>query len=168
MSGELLLLLVGVAFILAAVVDVRPRERSIRLAQLDRWPRIATAATGALCVSAASIVLLSDEPNSTTGPVTEAVTDELDPTEISETVRVFVDGRHAGVLKVDSRVPRARLNVTVARAGRHEYATRATIALKGKPAKRTSFDGEVFVDGKGSLKMSLDPDTLVVYVLPLQ
>jgi hypothetical protein len=160
MTVALLVLLLGCVLIAVAMLAVR--ARSIRLARPGSWQRIATAATGALCVSASSIVLLSNEP---TTSVTELLTDTISSGEISEDVRVFIDGRDVGVLHVTQRVPRAHVRVTVDQAGRHSYRTQARIHLAGEPPKRTSYTSEVFIDGEGTLEVVVD-NTSRTYVQP--
>jgi hypothetical protein len=163
MNVALLVLVLGCVLLGFAVLVVR--ARSIRFARPDTWRRIATAATGALCVSASSIVLLSDEPSTATGAVTEVLTDTISEGEISEDVRVFVDGRDVGVLRITQRSPRARVIVKVDKAGRHAYRTQARIHFEGERPKRTSYASEVFVDGEGTLEVVVD-DASRAFVQP--
>jgi hypothetical protein len=162
MTGELLLLLVGVTLVLAALVAIAARGRSTGFARLHGWPLTATLAAGALCVSAGSIVLLSRDP---TGVISEPITDTLSSDEFSEHVRVIIDGREIGVVRIDERSPHARLTVTVAKEGRYAYRTESIVHFKGKRPLTNHFEGKVFIDGKGTLQVSVD-DVAEAFVAP--
>ncbi|MEA2234336.1 MAG: hypothetical protein QOD83_4152 [Solirubrobacteraceae bacterium] len=134
MTGEWILLLVGVVLPLIAVLTARARGLRRGLA-----PRIAAAATGLLCVAAAVMLMTSAAADSRSGPFSVAITDQLGPGQLSERIRVLLDGRGVGLLEVNRRMPRSRVMLAVAHAGRHRYELQVTRRMAGgKPVEVTS------------------------------
>ncbi len=145
MMAGVLVLVVGTALVAAAV-----------LAHRLRGARVAAAATGLLSVVGASVLIATSGAEPAPGPVTVTIVDELGPGQISETVRVFFDGRDAGVLSVDGRKRTAALKATLPRAGRYEYTTQARRRLKGKAPGRASFSKVIEIDGDTTLAIYYD------------
>lgn len=151
MTAELLLLLLGAVLILVGMLAGR-----IPLRAIGRTLRIVAAAGGVLCVVAGLILIGSDGSSVPAGAVRVVITDELGPDQVREEVRVFLDGRDVGVIKVNEQSPRARLAVTVPKAGRHDYKTQSKIQIKGEALKMANNRGEVIIDGKSPLKIFYD------------
>jgi hypothetical protein len=166
MTGALLLLVVGIALLAAAVIELPPGGRALGLARLRRWPRITAAAAGALCVSSATILLLSDDTSVPSGAATEVIVDELGPDQVREEVRIFIDGKDVGVLRIDEHSPKARLAVTVAHAGMKDYRTQLIKQLRGKQPIRRTYSSEVVIDGRGSLGVATAYDGAHLQPMP--
>jgi hypothetical protein len=158
MTGELVLLLLGAVLILAGALAGRAQVRALRLAQVGRMPRIAAVGTGLLCVVAALILIGSDDYAAPAGPVKVTVSNELGPDQVSEEIRVFLDGRDVGVVRVDEQSPKASLTVTVAKTGRHDYRTESTSQLKGQKPVKVSHSDNVLIDGKSRLIVYYDDE----------
>jgi hypothetical protein len=94
-----MLLLVGAVLILVAARA--GGSRAIGIAPPGAALRLGAATAGLLCVVAAVILMSGDGSRETPGPADVAITNELGPQQLSEEIRVFIDGRHVGVLKVD-------------------------------------------------------------------
>jgi hypothetical protein len=140
MTADLLLLLLGTVLILAGVLaGTVPGGNATRRTWRGRTPRIVASSAGVLCVAAGLIVLSSDDYSA--GAVRVTITGELAPEEVSEEIRVFLDGREVGVVKVDERSPKRRVTVTVAKTGRHAYRLESKRQVKGqKPSRVTRND----------------------------
>jgi len=149
-SGEWLFLLVGVALVLAGAVIGR--------AGIGRTVRVALAGVGVLCVVAAGILLGSEDPPASVGPVKVTIANQLGPDQISEQIRVFLDGRHVGVLTVNKQSPRARLTATVAKTGRYEYRLVAHSQVTGKRPTVVSHEDDVFIDAEGRVEVYYDDE----------
>jgi hypothetical protein len=158
MTGELLLLLPGAVLILASAVAGRIKVRAIALAQVGRTLRIAAAGVGVMCVVAALILIGSDSSSARAGPLGVTITDELGPDQVSEQLRVFLDGEDVGVVRVDEQSPKARLTVTVAKVGRHDYRTETTSQIEGQAPKKASNTGDVVIDGESHLEVRSDEE----------
>jgi hypothetical protein len=150
MTAELLLFLVGAALIFVAVFAGRREARAIGLARVGRTLRGAVAGVGVLCVVAALILTGSDDSVAPAGPVRVAIVDELGSGQVSERIRVFLDGRDLGVVKVDRQTPKARLIATVPAAGRYDYVLQAVRQLQGHQPTKISNKGDVVIDGESS------------------
>lgn len=147
MPRELLLLLVGALLISLAALAGGARMR----ARVGRTLRAATAAAGLLCAGAALILMVSDGRDLDAGPVTVVISNELGANQVSEEIRVSLDGREVGVLKVDEQSPRARLTVSVEMAGRYEYTVKSKRRVKGREPTDVSSDGNVAIGEGGRL-----------------
>ncbi len=158
MTGALLLGAVGVALVVLALVQLPVGGRGPGFARLERWPRITAAAAGALSVSAAAVLLLGDDTSVPPGPVSQTIVDELGPGQVREEVRLFIDGKEVGVLRIDERTPVARLVIKVARAGTHAYRTELVQQLEGKATLRRTYSSEVVIDGEHTLEIATASD----------
>ncbi|MEY2516144.1 MAG: hypothetical protein QOJ89_3502 [bacterium] len=165
MTDESVLLVLGAALMLVAALAGRPRARAIGLA---RGPALrgALAAAGALCVVAAVILRGSDERDVPAGAVTVEITDELGSGQLSERIRVFLDGRDVGVVTVDERAPKARLSVTVPKAGRFAYRLQSTRQVNGRQPTRVDTTGNVVIDGHSSRLDVFSDDEGKTYLVP--
>lgn len=119
--------------------------------------RLGAATAGLLCVVAAVILMSSDGSRETPGTVNVAITNELGPQQLSEEISVFIDGRHVGVLKVDTRSPKARMVVAVSKVGRHAYTLVARRRAQGRSMVEVSSKGDVVIDGDSPLTFYSDP-----------
>jgi len=150
MAGEWLFLLVGVALALTGALAGRLR--------MGQPPRIAIAGVGMLCVVAASILLASEDPRASVGPVRVTIVNELGPDQVREKISVFLDGRNIGVLEVDERSPRARVTATVAKTGRYDYRLVARSQVTGRAPTEVSHEDDVFIDADGRLDIYYDDE----------
>ena len=153
MTGEWILLIIGAVLLLAGAVGARVVRRAGSRATPPATARAAAAGVGVLCVAAA---LMLPSTGTSSAAVKAVVENELAAGQISERIRVFIDGKAAGTLSVDRRSPKARLTVTVSRPGEHSYRLESSRRLEGKaPSIRTS-RGEVVIDGSGPLVLYAD------------
>lgn len=156
MTGGWALLVVGVALLGCAAVAAPARALARAVTLRGTTARLTLAAAGALCVSAAAILLAGEQAQSSGTPLTAKITNELGSGQVSERIEVFIDGRAVGVIAVDRTTPKDELVVSVKRAGTHAYRLVSTRVLVGrKPATRTNA-GEVTIDGMGPLVLYAD------------
>jgi hypothetical protein len=167
MTGELLLLLIGTGLILAGALAGGSRAGAIGLARVGAVPRIAVGGAGLLCVVAAVIVMTSDDSGAPRGPLRVALSDELGPAQVSEQIRVFIDGQDKGVIRIDEQSPKARLTLTVPKPGRYDYRLETTRQLKGKKPVHVSSKGDVAIDGSSHLAVYSD-DTGQTYLVAVR
>jgi len=118
--------------------------------------RLVIGATGLLCVIAATILLSSADVADRAGLVAVAIDNELGSGQVSEEVRVFLDGRYVGVLTVNQKSPTARLTATVTGAGRHGYRLLTRRVVKGRGVKVIRSHGDVVIDGRRDLFIVAD------------
>jgi hypothetical protein len=166
MTDGSVLLVLGAALMLVAALAGRPRARAIGLARAGRAARGALAATAVLCVVAAVILRGSDERDVPAGPITVEITDDLIPGQLSERIRVFLDGHDVGVVAVDERAPKARLSVTVPKAGRFAYTLQSTRQVNGRQPTRVDTTGDVVIDGHSSRLDVLSDDEGNTFLYP--
>ena len=153
MTGEWILLTVGGVLLLSGAVGAAALRRAGARATPPATARVAAAGAGLLCVVAA---LMLPSTGTSSAAVTAVVENELGDGQISERIRVFIDGKDAGMLSVDRRSPKARLKVIVARPGEHAYRLESLRHLKGKQASRRTSSGKVVIDGSGPLVLYAD------------
>lgn len=153
MTGEWILLIVGAVLLLVGAVGARAWRHTGSRATPPATARAAAAGAGALCVVAA---LMLPSTGTSSAAVKAVVENELAAGQISERIRVFIDGKHAGVLSVDRRSPKARLTVIVSRPGEHSYRLESSRQLEGKSPSRRTSRGEVVIDGTGPLALYAD------------
>jgi hypothetical protein len=120
--------------------------------------RLGIAGIGLMCVVAAVILLASG--GSAKGPISATIMCELDPALVSDEITVFLDGRSVGIIRVDEHSPRAKLRVTVSKAGRHDYRLRSTRRVKGGELRRVTHTSDVVIDGKHPLLIYYGMSTL--------
>lgn len=140
-----IVLVAGVMLIAAAVVGHRSCAT-----------RGAAAVTGLLGVVGASLLIAGSGAEPAAGPITVTIVDELGPDQVFEEVRVRFDGRDAGILSVGAANPRATLRVTLPRAGRYTYTTRAKRRLKGRASGQATFSKTIEIDGDSTLQIYYD------------
>lgn len=150
MTAESVLLLLGAALMFVALLAGRARARAIGPARAGPALRGALAAAGVLCVVAALILLSTDDGHVPAGAVSVEITDELSSHQVSERIKVFLDGRDVGVVEVDEHAPKARLSVTVPKAGRYAYRLEAQRQVNGRKPTKVQSDGNVVIDGHSS------------------
>jgi hypothetical protein len=155
------LLALGAALLAATALACTPQLRAVGLPELGRTPRLSGVAAGVLCVAAGLILLGSADYDSPAGAVRTTIVAELSPGEISEEIRVFLDGRDVGVVRADARSPKAHLPVTVTRTGRHDYRLRSTVKLRGKPVEVARRSSQVVVGDGSRLGIYYGPDGAV-------
>ena len=132
-----LMLVVGGVLVLAGALAGRPQLRAIGLAPLGRSACGAIAATGLLCVVAGLILLGGEGASAKPGPVRATVEAELAPDEVSEEIRVFLDGRDMGIVRVDKQAPKARLG----RLGRRRRPPRLSRAVNAPGDRAAAGEG---------------------------
>lgn len=156
MTLELALLIAGAVLVVAAALSGRPGMPGTRAWSASPAPRLALAFAGVLSLTAGLILLTSDTAE--TGQVRATITAELASDEVSEEIRVFIDGRDKGVISVDERRPTSRLAVTVDWAGRHRYRLESTRQVKGKQPERAGREDDVVIAAGGRLDIVYSRD----------
>lgn len=149
-NGYVILLLAGIVLVAAGALGA--------IAGAGRTARIAAAATGLLCVVAGVILMTSDSCTSEGDTIEAAVLNQNNPGQLSERIRVFLDGHDAGVIAVDAQSPDARLPVTLKGTCRHRYRLEVRRQNKGDAPKRIVSSGAVGVHRGDSLYVISDPD----------
>jgi hypothetical protein len=159
MAGATVLLIVGTLLLLVAGAVGGSRGRAIGLQGAGSTARFAIGGVGLMCVLAGSILLTSgDEPK---GPVTATIMCELDPRLTSEAIAVYIDKRSVGVIRMDKHSPKAELQVTVSKAGRHDYGLEARRRTAGGERKQISHADQLVIDGKHPLLVYYSDDKAV-------
>lgn len=167
MSAELLLLTVGSLLVVLAALAGKRRTRTIGYDRAVRTARVSVASTGVLCLVSGLILLSGSAADAPAGPVRVTIEAELAPKELSEEVRVFLDGRDRGVVRVDERSPVSRLAVTVDAIGRHDYRLESTRQVRGKRPEKAARSDDVIIDRQAMLGIFFGPDGKV-YLLDLR
>lgn len=163
MPAELLLTVGAVAVVGAALAGQR-RVRALGHDRALRTARIALASTGVLCLVSGLILLSGSTAEAPAGPVRVTIEAELAPEELSEEVRVFLDGRDRGVVRVDKRSPVSRLAVTVDALGRHDYRLESIRQVRGKPPEKAARRDDVIIDKQAKLGIFFGPEGKVYLV----
>jgi hypothetical protein len=144
-TAEQVLLVLGAGLLVAA-------ERAMSIA------RVSLGSIGALSVVAAIILVAGGGVGTRSGAVRVSIGDELGPDQVSEEIRVFLDGRDVGVLRVDRRTPKAQLTAKLSRAGRHRYRLDYTRVRKGKAPARGTSESEVVIEHSRPLLLYADDE----------
>jgi hypothetical protein len=141
MTIDIIIGLFGGLLIFVAIVGGGFELRELKVPKVGRVARAAAAVVGSLLLLfAIPSSAYSDDPpmpTITTSPppttpsqpietpvprtVDFTIQDELGDNQITEQIKVHVDGRLVGTLTVDVAHPRASLTVTVTSPGRHSY-----------------------------------------------
>jgi hypothetical protein len=79
-------------------------------------------------------VVPTENPGPPAAPLDFTVSDQLGDGQITEQIRVHIDGRLVGTLTVDAAHPHSTVTVTVPRPGRYSYelASQSTFILDGE------------------------------------
>jgi len=161
------LLVVGAALVLGGALAAARRLRFAGVARPGRTVGLAVAGTGLLCLVAGLILLGGEGTGAKARAFPATITAELDEgVEVSEEIRVFLDGRDVGIVRVDERRPVSKLALTVDRTGRHEYRLESIRQRKGHPPERARRADRVDIDRDGRLGIFYGPEG-EVYLLAL-
>jgi hypothetical protein len=149
MTAGLTFLLVGGLLVAAG---------AIAFGRAGRTAGLAIAGTGLMCGVAGLILLGGEGTGAKAGPVRATIRAELEPDEVSEEIRVFLDGRDAGVVRVDARAPVSDLAVSVDRVGRHAYRLESVRQKKGKRPEQARRTDKVAIADRSRLGIFYGPD----------
>ena len=151
MTGEAFFLPIGAALILAALLARTWLLRVIGLTPARTTFRLTVGVVGVLCVLTGLILIGSDRAATREGRVKVTIVQDLNPRMVREEIRVFLDGRPVGVVKVDERSPVARLIVIVPKVDRYDYRLESARQRKGEAPSRAVFGSRVRIDGNEPL-----------------
>jgi hypothetical protein len=155
MAGEWSLVVVGAVLLLAAALATR-RGRAGDTSRAMAITAITAASCGALCVAAGVILVAGGGSTASSGSVRVTIGNELSKGQVSEEIRIFLDDRAVGVLRVDRRTPKAQLSVTLAHKGRYRYRLVSTRMLEGQVSARRTSRGRVVIDSSRPLLLYAD------------
>jgi hypothetical protein len=163
MNPELLLFGVGCLLLVTGLLGGGFELRELKVPQVGRVARVLATVFGGACIvlglgmtsveadrgeHTANAVEVAQAAEPEQAPVEFAIRDQLGELQISETITVVVDGRHAGELTIDEAQPESELSISVDEPGRHDY----TIAVS---SVELAEDGLSFVErersGQGSI-----------------
>jgi hypothetical protein len=102
--------------------------KEIKIPRIGIGSRLLSSAAGLGFLLWGTGMASSTEPSVTTGlrsPVTVTIRDSLGSNQISEQVRVLIDGDEAGTLTVNEHYPQSTLTVTVPTEGQYSYILEA-------------------------------------------
>src|SRR5579872_6615116 len=115
--GDVVVLLFGGFLVLIAIVGGGLEVKEVKIPPLGKGARLLAAIAGVILILIGVGMRQEAAPpgdhQASQSPVTFSVADSLGEDEISEKVRILIDGREAGTLTVDEHYREANLNVTV-------------------------------------------------------
>lgn len=138
MKAETIVLVLGGLLLLSAVVGGGFEVKEVKIPRISGWARALAGIAGALLLAVG--ISMSNPPPDPPGPdnggvpdhgsVTFSLLDELGEGQVSEQVRVLIDGRERGTLTVNDRFPSARIRIDVPKAGQYGYDLEATAQFR--------------------------------------
>jgi hypothetical protein len=128
MSAETVMLILGGLLVLTGILGGGFEVKEIKIPRIGTGSRVLAAVAGIVFMSWGVGLANSAHPSALTGsetPVTVTIRDELGDGQVSEQVRVLVNGDEAGTLTVNEHYPLSTLTVTVPREGQYSYILEA-------------------------------------------
>ena len=128
MSAEIVMVILGGVLVLTAVLGGGFEVKEIKIPRIGPGSRVLAAAAGTVFLWWGAGMADSGHPSTLPGagaPVTVTLRDSLGDGQISEQVRVFVNGDEIGTLTVNDHYPSATLAVTVPKEGQYSYVLQA-------------------------------------------
>lgn len=160
MSAQTLILIMGGLLVLTAIIGGGLEVKEIKIPKIGGWTRTLAGIVGAVLVvlGVGMSNPPADDPNrrladpdaNTPTAVVFYLRDELGEDQVSEQVRVLIDGSEVGTLTVNEHFPRSRIAVTVPSAGRYSYVLEATAVFRGANRKPYTIVGA----GQGNISVS--------------
>lgn len=154
MSAQSIMLILGALLILTAILGGGFEVKEIKIPRIGIGGRTASAVFGTVFLVWGTGMPGHDYlPPSATPfetPVTVTIRDELGDDQISEQVRVLVNGDEAGTLTVNEHYPSSTLTVTVPKEGQYSYTleARAVFIDDDRNGMR-----EIFGAGQGAINI---------------
>jgi hypothetical protein len=128
MSAETVLLILGGLLVLTAILGGGFEVKEIKIPRIGIGSRVLAAAAGMAFLGWGTGMASSNRPVTTARfdtPVTVTIRDALGDDQVSEQVRVLVNGEEAGTLTVNEHYPLSTLTVTVPTEGQYSYTLEA-------------------------------------------
>ena len=156
LTGDVLILLLGGLLVLSGIIGGGFEIKEIKIPKIGTISRILASIAGIVLIfvgvgmrdqaSQPATSMNSDPPSLSTF----SIFDNLGEDQVSEQVRILIDGKEVGTLTVSEDYQYSGINVTVPTAGRHGYDLEAT-------AKFRDEDGRIYTiigGGQGSINVS--------------
>jgi hypothetical protein len=153
MSTQVALFVIGAVLLLISILGGGIEVKELKIPRLNKGPRVGAGAAGLVFVflgillESAHAVDPGPQPEMAAEPITFYVIDSLGENQISEQVRILIDGQEAGTLTVDENFPKTRLPIRVPEAGRYSYV----IEAQGVFALEDGGKGEFAGAGQGAI-----------------
>jgi hypothetical protein len=151
MSAHILLLALGGLLIVVAILGGGIEARELRIPQIGKWPRVLAGLTG-MFFFALGIGFIPDSPSIGPGPpelVTFKIRDELGEGQVSEQVRVLLNGKEVGYLNVNQDYPASTISVSVPSEGVYSYVLEARAFFRDENKQEREFQGS----GQGNIEV---------------
>ena len=127
MSAEIVMLILGGVLVLTAILGGGFEVKEIKIPRIGAGSRVLAAAAGTVFLLWGAGMADSSQASSWSGSeaVTVTIRDSLGDGQISEQVRVLVDGDEVGTLTVNEHYQSSTLRVTVPKEGQYSYILQA-------------------------------------------
>jgi hypothetical protein len=128
MTAETVMMILGGVLVLTGVLGGGFEVKEIKIPRIGIGSRLLSAAAGLGFLLWGAGIASSTQLSATSGfrsPVTVTIRDSLGSNQISEQVRVLIDGDEAGTLTVNEHYPQSTLTVTVPKEGQYSYILEA-------------------------------------------
>ncbi len=161
MSGDVLILILGGLLVTIGVIGGGFEVKELKVPKVGGGSRILAGIVGSVLIIVGigmgtstpapaypkAEVGISDNKASL---INFSITDQLGEGQVSEQVRVLIDGKEVGTLKVDSYYPKSTIAVSVPRSGRYSYDLEAIAIFRDENKKLYEIEGV----GQGSINVN--------------
>ncbi len=156
MSAELVVLMLGSLLVMIGIIGGGFEIKELKVPQVGGMARLVSGAAGAVLL-VVGIGMKTEAVNnkSPTDPPTPtsiafSLFDQLGEDQISEQVRVLINGRDVGTLSVSQQRPSASLTVSVPKAGQYSYMLAADAVFRDGSGRHVRLSGV----GQGQIEVS--------------
>jgi hypothetical protein len=124
MTAETIMLFLGGVLVLTGILGGGFEVKEIKIPRIGTGSRLLSAAAGILFLLWGA-GMHPPTPPASEAPVTVTIRDALGDDQVSEQVRVLVNGNEMGMLTVNEHYPLSTLTVTVPKEGQYSYMLEA-------------------------------------------
>lgn len=161
-SAEIVVLMLGGLLLLTAIVGGGFEIKEAKIPKIGGGARALAGIFGVVLILFGINMLYVKEPDyknqgvtnrspdTNSDAVTFTIKDDLGASQVSEQVRIIIDGRVVGDLTVTEYFPSAKIEVAVPRPGSHSYALQATAVFRDNEGNQFEYNGA----GQGNIDVS--------------
>jgi hypothetical protein len=132
MGESTLIVVLGGLLILAAVIGGGFEVKEVKIPKIGGGARTLAGFSGILLL-ALGVGMHKEDSNHTNNEksvVTFLIVDSLGENQVSEQVRVLIDGKEVGILGINEHYPNCNITVSVPRPGQYSYVLEAKAVFR--------------------------------------
>ncbi|HXH71541.1 MAG TPA: hypothetical protein VNI58_01835 [Mariprofundaceae bacterium] len=157
MGSDTFILILGGLLVLTSVLGGGFEVKEVKIPKIGGWARMLAGIIGTILI-VLGIGMSTSSTNNNTNPAPPSVqgsstfwlSDNLGQGQVSEQVRVLIDGKEVGTLTVNEQYPNSKIRITVPNIGRHNYDLEARAVFRDENGQLQ----EIFGVGQGSIIVS--------------